>query len=240
MSENPNFYAILTANVRYSKNINANEKLLFAEITSLSNSTGICWASNAYFSNLFDCTPQAISKWIKNLEKNGFILCEYVYKQGTKEVEKRLIKCINMHLEGINNGLIGINTGIKGINHSLGGYQHTIKENIKIPNNKKNIKKEYLESHLNSIDNHLLNMEALKEWLEFKNYNYEKAGITKLKNMLCKYSYEVQQQIVDKSIMNNYKGLFEPKPNSKQSYIDRCTNEGARTYEAPVDMNRPF
>lgn len=31
--ENPCYYAILTAEVRYSKNINANEKLLFAEIT---------------------------------------------------------------------------------------------------------------------------------------------------------------------------------------------------------------
>ena len=73
MSETPNYYAILTANVRYSKLINANEKLLFAEITALSNSTGICWASNNYFANLFDMTPQAISKWIRNLEKNHFI-----------------------------------------------------------------------------------------------------------------------------------------------------------------------
>lgn len=38
MNETPSYYAILTANVRYSKLINANEKLLFAEITALSNS----------------------------------------------------------------------------------------------------------------------------------------------------------------------------------------------------------
>lgn len=128
MSEAPNYYAILTANVRYSKLINANEKLLFAEITALSNSTGICWASNNYFANLFDMTPQAISKWIRNLEKNHFIKCNYVYKKGSKEIEKREIVCINHSLEGINNGF-------KGINHSLEGYQHTIKDNNTSINN---------------------------------------------------------------------------------------------------------
>lgn len=203
MSETPNYYAILTANVRYSKLINANEKLLFAEITALSNSTGICWASNNYFANLFDMTPQAISKWIRNLEKNHFIKCNYVYKKGSKEIEKREIVCINHSLEGINNSF-------KGINHSLEGYQHTIKDNNTSINNKTNNKIE-IQSHLVKIDTHLLNMEALKEWLEFKKYKYQKTGVSKLANMLSKFSHDIQQEIVDKSIMNNYQGLFEPK-----------------------------
>lgn len=120
--ETPSYYSVLTAEVRYSKNINANEKLLFAEITSLSNTSGICWASNAYFSSLFDCTSQAISKWIKNLERNGFITITYTYKNGSKEIERREIICIN--------------NGIKGINSRLGGYQHTIKDNNTSINNK--------------------------------------------------------------------------------------------------------
>ena len=135
--ETPNFYAIISADVRYSKNINANEKLLYAEITALTQSTGICWASNIYFAGLFNCTPQAISKWVKNLEKNGFLVCEYEYEKGSKEVKKRLIK-VSTTVEG------GINNGIKGINHSLGGYQHTIKENNTRDNNKKINKKEIL------------------------------------------------------------------------------------------------
>lgn len=144
-NENPSYYAILTADVRYSNCINANEKLLFAEITSLSNTSGICWASNAYFAHLFNCTPQAISKWIKNLEKHNFIMCEYTYRQGTKEVEKRLIRCIN-------NDIKGINSDIKGINTRLGGYQHTIKENNKIINNKENTKggdSQLVKEHIN-------------------------------------------------------------------------------------------
>jgi hypothetical protein len=100
MRENPNYYAIIPINVRHSRDINANEKLLFAELTALSNTAGICWASNSYFATLFDCTPQAISKWIKNLEKNSFITCEYEYKEGSKEIERRLIKSINASAKG--------------------------------------------------------------------------------------------------------------------------------------------
>lgn len=144
--EKPNYYAILTADVRYSKKINANEKLLFAEITALSSSSGICWASNGYFSELFNCTPQAISKWIKNLENSGFISVKYIHKNGSKEIERREISCINVHLTGINHDTKGINNGIKGINHGLGGYQHTIKDNTINNNNINNNNKEEEES----------------------------------------------------------------------------------------------
>ena len=209
MIETPNYYAIIPANVRYSKDINANEKLLFAEITSLSNSTGICWASNTYFSKLFDCTPQAISKWVKNLERNGFIVCEYTYKQGTKEVDKRLIRCINIYLEGINNG-------IKGINHSLGGYQHTIKDNNININNKKINKKNEIVEYLKTLNLEKINKKSLNEWLDYKNWDYKRLGINKILSFLDNYSFEVQQEIVDNSIMNNYKGLFEPKGNNKK------------------------
>jgi len=119
--ENPSYYSIITADVRYSKLINANEKLLYAEITSLTNQSGVCWASNNYFSNLYNVTPQAISKWIKHLKENEFINVNYIYKEGSKEILKREIRCIN-------NSLLGINNGLKG-------YQHTIKDNSIIYNN---------------------------------------------------------------------------------------------------------
>ena len=44
--EQPSYYSILTANVRYDKELKANEKLLFSEITALSNRNGYCHATN--------------------------------------------------------------------------------------------------------------------------------------------------------------------------------------------------
>ena len=67
MNETPNYYAILPARVRYDNRLKANEKLLYAEITALCNKTGKCFATNTYFSRLYNVTPQSISNWISNL-----------------------------------------------------------------------------------------------------------------------------------------------------------------------------
>ena len=55
-----------------------------------------------------------------------------------------------------------------------------------------------------------INQEAFNEWMEYKKYK-NKGAITKTLNMLNRHDYQTQQDMVDKSIMNEYKGLFEPK-----------------------------
>ena len=91
MSERPSYYAIITADVRYDKRLSASEKLLFGEITCLTHSTGECWANNAYFADLYERRKETISVWIRNLVKYGYISSRLVYKDGTKQVEKRVI-----------------------------------------------------------------------------------------------------------------------------------------------------
>tara|TARA_R100000742_G_C4277902_1_gene100170 strand:- start:2069 stop:2695 length:627 start_codon:yes stop_codon:yes gene_type:complete len=92
--EKPNYYAILSAEVRYDNNLRPNTKLLYAEITALSNITGECFASNRYFSNLYNKSKGAISGWISELVKYGYIQVRYTYKEGTKEIEHRYIKIL--------------------------------------------------------------------------------------------------------------------------------------------------
>jgi len=89
--ENKNYYAIIPAPVRYCKNLKANEKLMYGELTALSNDKGFCFASNEYFSNLYDVSKTSISKWISNLEKNGFIKIKMIYERGTKQIKQRQI-----------------------------------------------------------------------------------------------------------------------------------------------------
>jgi DNA-binding transcriptional ArsR family regulator len=91
MENKKSYYAIIPANVRYSKKLKANEKLLYGEITALTNEKGFCYASNNYFANLYDVSKTSVSKWISSLEKNKFIRIKMTYKKGTKEIEQRKI-----------------------------------------------------------------------------------------------------------------------------------------------------
>ena len=91
MKEQPAYYAVLTAEVRYSKVLKPMEKLMYAEITALSNATGECWATNRYFADLYGVTTGAVSKWIANLAKQGFVNRRVTYKEGSKQIEKRFV-----------------------------------------------------------------------------------------------------------------------------------------------------
>jgi hypothetical protein len=113
----PNYYAVIPAEVRYSKNLTPNAKLLYAEITALSRKDGICWASNKYFSNLYNVSTVTISRWISSLVENNFINREIIYKNGTKEIDKRYLQLCN---GGINNNVsTPINKNVKDNNTSI-------------------------------------------------------------------------------------------------------------------------
>ena len=138
MEEKPNYYAIIPADVRYDPKLTSTEKLLYGEITSLTQKTGECWASNKYFANLYDVEPQSISRMIKHLTEREHITYRIVYKENKKEIEKRIIsipinKNVNTYYqkcyEGINKNVKrGINKNVKENNTSI---------NITSINNKK-------------------------------------------------------------------------------------------------------
>ena len=113
----PNYYAVIPAEVRYSKNLTPNAKLLYAEITALSQKDGSCWASNKYFSHLYNVSTVTISRWISSLVENNFINREIIYKKGTKEIDKRYLQLCN---GGINKNVsTPINKNVKDNNTSI-------------------------------------------------------------------------------------------------------------------------
>ena len=91
MKEKPNYYAIIPAEVRYSKDLTPNAKLLYAEITALCNMNGKCTASTEYFCRLYEVSRGAVQNWLKMLDDNGYIKRTVIYKQGTKQIMHRYI-----------------------------------------------------------------------------------------------------------------------------------------------------
>lgn len=91
MAERPSYFSILTADVRYDPRLKsyADCKILYSEITALSNKTGYCHASNSYFAKLYDRPVPTISRWINILKKLGYLHVQMI-KDGKQIKERRI------------------------------------------------------------------------------------------------------------------------------------------------------
>ena len=98
MKEKPNYYAIIPADVRYCKKLKPIERLIYAEITCLTNHKGYCWATNEYFSNLFEISTRSVSRHINNLKEFRFISVS-ITRDKLSKVEKRTIKIKNQGID---------------------------------------------------------------------------------------------------------------------------------------------
>ncbi len=83
----PSFYAIIPANVRYCKALEPSAKLLYGEITALSQIEGYCWATNDYFAQLYDVDVRTVKRWIASLAEQKFIKITST-KEGIKTLRK--------------------------------------------------------------------------------------------------------------------------------------------------------
>ena len=58
MENKKSYYAIIPANVRYDERLKLLSRMLYGEITALSNEKGYCWANNKYFGTLYKVSIQ--------------------------------------------------------------------------------------------------------------------------------------------------------------------------------------
>ena len=186
MKEQPNYYAVLSAEVRYDNRLKANVKLLFAEITALCNMNGECFATNKYFSELYDKSKTSISVWISELVKYGYIKVHYTYKEGTKEILNRHISILKGGIEEKSN------TPYKKTSKS---NTTSINTNITYSNKEKSVSfkkptvsdiKDYCLERKNNID-----AETFYDFYESKNW---KIGKSSMKNWkACVRTWEKRQ-----------------------------------------------
>ena len=205
--EKPNYFGILPANVRYDKNLKPMEKILYTEISSLTNKDGYCYATNSYFSKLYEVHKNTVGAWINNLEKQGYIKTVLIYKKGTKEIIERRIY-INQKID-------------TPVNENIDTYQQKdlepINKKIDTPIN------ENIEENNTSINNKINNIylykgeEFQKAFSDFKIMRVDKKEplskpaedliLMKLYR-LAGDNEQLAIDILNKSTINSWKDIF--------------------------------
>lgn len=158
------YYAIIPANVRYDKDLQANAKLLYGEITALCNEKGYCWASNQYFADLYGVSIRSVERWINALVCKGYVYRKMVYEGDSKDVEKRILSldpgdknvmggCQNCHDPGDKN-VMDNNTYINNT------FNNTYKE--------KNIKKESIKDIVTNYTDNTELVESLESFVDMR------------------------------------------------------------------------
>ena len=95
--ENPNYYAVLPAAVRYAK-ITALAKLIYCELTTLTIKEGFAWVSNQYLADIYEVNKSTIYRCLAELKDNGFIKCEY--DNDSADNTKRKIYIVDLKQQG--------------------------------------------------------------------------------------------------------------------------------------------
>ena len=117
MKENPNYYAIIPANVRYS-DLKPNAKLMYGEITALSNKYGFCFASNKYFAELYNVNKNTVSSWLSDLKNYGFIVIK-IERDSNLQIIKRCIGITKNTDTPIHEKMKGISTSINTTSNNI-------------------------------------------------------------------------------------------------------------------------
>lgn len=181
----PNYYAIIPAKIRYDKELMANAKLLYGEITALCNDKGICWARNEYFADLYDVSNETISRWISQLNKKKYIKVKMFYKKDSKEIDKRIISInqypidenVNTYCQENQSNTLLMKTSIPYIQKNQGGIDKNIKENITSINNKKEEERNFQQELKDVIEFYENNITLITSFISEDMEKYLKSGL---------------------------------------------------------------
>lgn len=136
------YYSIIQSKILYNKELKANEKLLYAMITSLACKEGYCFATNNYFAEELGVHPKTISSWISDLREKNYLKIDIVRNENKQIIQRKIY--INDVPYPLNNGYQYQSKNGQAINQKMEG--NNIKYNNKY-NNK--VQKKYISSYEN-------------------------------------------------------------------------------------------
>ena len=197
MKFQPTYYAIIPAPIRYHKNLTGDEKLLYGEITALTQSKGYCFADNNYFADLYNVSKETVSRRISKLVKYGFLSREIKYKNNSKEVESRFLKVLP-----IDNS---VNTPCDNNQYPIDNSVNTPIDGIVKDNNTSN---EYYKINKEKIYKKSLFPLSAKEEKQVNEFNYLLKEVIDYLNLRAKTNYKhttrVNQQHIHARVQEGY------------------------------------
>lgn len=152
--DNVGYYSVIPATILYNKELKANEKLLYAIITSLACKEGYCFATNKYLAEKLGVNPKTISSWISDLNKRNFIIVKVIRNENKQIIQRKIY---------INDVPYPLNSGYQYQSKNGQTIYQKVEDNNKRNNIKNNTKvqkksisnytnhREYSEEFLNSL-----------------------------------------------------------------------------------------
>lgn len=196
----------IPAEIWLNKDLSTNEKVLLAEIDSLSGEEG-CYASNQYFADFFGLSKERARKVIASLKDKGYITVTLIYKENSNEVDKRILKLTGYGQKqpgGYNQpgGMVendhyitksnNINNNKKPkkkeTRHKYGEYQHVLLSDAEYNNLVDSYGKDIVDKYIDKMD----------VWIEAKGKSpYKRYGVA-IKNWLKNAGIEPNKKVAKK------------------------------------------
>lgn len=230
----PGYYAVIPAQVRYDQDLPDKAKLLYGEISALSNAEGACYAGNEYFARLYGCTIGTVARQLGALEKAGYIVRELEKDESGQVVRRRIqltvstaekLPLINFDktpYQFCREGGIKNDKGINSININTKKEKEINKEKESrqaafepmpvfedwIRRNFMNHPRERKNGLYLALERFVENRAALKKPMK------SKAAVTALCNKLVKLTYgdtERMVELLDTAVVNGWQSVYGGK-----------------------------
>ena len=142
MKDKVGYYSIIPSRILYNKELKANEKLLYAMITSLACKEGFCFATNNYFAEELGVHPKTVSSWISDLRDKKFIKVDLIRNENKQIIQRKIY--INDVPYPLNNGYLYQSKNGQAIHQNM--EDNIIRNNIK--NNTK-VQRKFISNYTN-------------------------------------------------------------------------------------------
>lgn len=222
----------ITKDIWLSEDLTLQEKVFLVEIDSLDNDEG-CFANNQYFADFFGISKTRVSLVINSLVEKGYVTSQIIYKEGTKQILKRVLKvCYRGYLTNVKEPI-----------------QQKLKDNNitnNTINNTTNIKKKKssdIDILINDYTSNEKLIETLQDFLKMRK-SIKKPMTSRAMELLLKKLNDLSTTddekiaVLNQSIFNSWQGIFPLKAGEQNGRKGQSNNSSNTEDKIEYDFSK--